>query len=131
MKKPAPSGKLNASLQISIYIDELENWRSVTLTRLRDVILRADPALTEAWKWAIPVWESNGLVCSAAAFKGYVKLTFFKGASLKDPKRLFNASLEGRTMRAIDFNQGDKIDNAGVEALVRDAVAFNAITKRR
>lgn len=131
MKKPAPSGKLNASLQISIYIDELENWRSVTLTRLRDVILRADPALTEAWKWAIPVWESNGLVCSAAAFKGYVKLTFFKGAYLKDPKRLFNASLEGRTMRAIDFNQGDKIDNAGVEALVRDAVAFNAITKRR
>lgn len=85
MKKPAPSGKLNASLQITIYIDELENWRSVTLTRLRDVILRADPALTEAWKWAIPVWESNGLVCSAAALKGYVKLTFFKGAYLKDP----------------------------------------------
>jgi hypothetical protein len=131
LKKPAPSEKANASLLITVYIDGLEDWRTATLTRLREVILSADPDLMEAWKWNIPVWESNGLVCSAAAFKGYVKLTFFKGASLNDPKRLFNASLEGKVMRAIDFKQGDKIDEAGVKALVRDAMAFNATTKRR
>ena len=131
MKKPAPSNKPNASRLITMYIDELGDWRSATLTRLREVILSAGPDLTEAWKWDHPVWEANGLVCVAGAFKGYVKLTFAKGASLRDPKRLFNASLEGKTWRAIDFHQGDKIDAAGIKALVRDAAALNAITKRR
>jgi hypothetical protein len=131
MKKPAPSGKSNAPLLITMYIDELGDWRTAILARLREVILTADPSITEAWKWDHPVWEANGLVCVAGAFKGYVKLTFYKGASLKDPKRFFNASLEGRSWRAIDFHQGDKIDAAGVQALVRDAAALNAITKRR
>jgi hypothetical protein len=131
MKKPAPSGKSNAPLLITMYIDELGDWRTATLTRLREVILSAGPDLTEAWKWGHPVWEANGLVCVAGAFKGYVKLTFAKGASLRDPKRLFNASLEGKTWRAIDCHQGDKIDAAGIKALVRDAAALNAITKPR
>ncbi len=131
MKKPATSSKSDPSLLITMYIDELGDWRTATLTRLREIILKASPDLTEAWKWGTPVWEANGLVCVAGAFKGHVKLTFSKGASLKDPKRLFNASLEGRTWRAIDFHQGDKIDAAGVKGLVRDAVALNAITKRR
>jgi hypothetical protein len=131
VKKPAQSGKSNPSSLITMYIDELGDWRTATLTRLREIILRASPELTEAWKWDHPVWEANGLVCVAGAFKGNVKLTFSKGALLKDPKRLFNASLEGRTWRAIDFHQGDKIDAAGVKGLVREAVALNAITKRR
>ncbi len=131
MKKPAPSSKSDPSLLITMYIDELGDWRTATLTRLREVILRASPDITEAWKWGHPAWEANGFVCVAGAFKGYVKLTFAKGASLKDPRRLFNASLEGRTWRAIDFHQGDKIDAAGVKGLVRDAVALNAIAKRR
>ena len=131
MNKPAPSSKSDASVLITKYIDELGDWRTAILARLREVILTADPSITEAWKWDHPVWEASGLVCVAGAFKGYVKLTFYKGASLKDPKRLFNASLEGRSWRAIDFHQGDKIDAAGVQALVRDAAALNAITKRR
>ena len=131
MKKPAQSSKLNPSSLITMYIDELGDWRTATLTRLREIILSASPDLTEAWKWDHPVWEANGLVCVAGAFKGNVKLTFSKGASLKDPKRLFNASLEGRTWRAIDFHQGDKIEAAGVKGLVREAVALNAITKRK
>jgi hypothetical protein len=131
MKKPVQSSRSNASLLITMYIDELGDWRTATLARLREVILRASPDIMEAWKWDHPVWEANGNVCVAGAFKGNVKLTFAKGASLKDPKRLFNASLEGRTWRAIDFHQGDKIDAVGVKALVRDAVALNAIAKRR
>lgn len=130
MKKPAP-GNSNASLLITRYIDELGDWRTATLTRLREVILGAGPDLTEAWKWAHPVWEANGPVCVAGAFKGYVKLTFPKGASLGDPKRLFNASLKGKKWRAIDFHQGDKIDAAGIKALVRDAAALNAISRPR
>jgi len=131
MKKPAQSSKLNPSSLITMYIDELGDWRTATLTRLREIILSASPNLTEAWKWDHPVWEANGLVCVAGAFKGNVKLTFSKGASMNDPKRLLNASLEGRTWRAIDFHQGDKIDAAGVKGLVREAVALNAITKRK
>jgi hypothetical protein len=131
MKKPASSSRSNASLLITMYIEELGDWRTATLARLREVILRASPNLTEAWKWSHPVWEANGIVCVAGAFKGNVKLTFAKGASLKDPKRLFNASLEGGTWRAIDFHQGDKIDAVGLKGLVRDAMALNAIAKRR
>jgi hypothetical protein len=131
MKKPAQSSKSNPSSLITMYIDELGDWRTASLTRLREIILIASPDLTEAWKWDHPVWEANGLVCVAGAFKGYVKLTFSKGAFLKDPKRLFNASLEGRTWRAIDFHQGDKIDAVGLKGLVRDAVALNAIAKRK
>src|SRR3990172_3059684 len=114
MKKPAHSSKSNPSSLITVYIDELGDWRTAPLTRLREIILSASPDVTEAWKWNHPVWEGNGLVCVAGAFKGNVKLTFSKGASLNDPKRLFNASLEGRTWRAIDFHKGDKIDAVGL-----------------
>jgi hypothetical protein len=131
MKKPAPRSRSNPSLLITTYIDGLGDWRSATLTRLREIILRASPDVTEAWKWGHPVWEANGLICVAGAFKGNVKLTFAKGASLKDPKRLFNASLEGRTWRAIDFHQGDKIDAPGLKGLVKDAVGLNAVAKRK
>ncbi len=112
-----------------MYIDELGDWRAATLARLREVIRDAGPDLTETWKWGAPVWEANGIVCVAGAFKGHVKLTFPKGASLRDPKRLFNASLEGKTWRAIDFRQGDRI-GVGIKALVRDAVALNGIRMR-
>jgi hypothetical protein len=131
MNRPAAGSNLDASQLIDAYIADLGDWRSATLTRLRQVILDAGPDLTETWKWGTPVWEASGLVCSAGAFKGYVKLTFFRGASLADPKRLFNASLEAKTMRAINFYQGDEIEVAGVQALVMDAVALNAITKRK
>ncbi len=131
MKRPATSRTSDASVRITTYIDGLGDWRTVTLGRLREAILGAGPEITEGWKWGHPVWEANGLVCVAGAFKGNVKLTFSRGASLKDPKRLFNASLEGKTWRAIDFHQGDKINVAGIKALIRDAAALNAITKRR
>lgn len=131
MKKPMPRGKSNPPLLITSYIDELGDWRSATLTRLREVILSAGPDLTESWKWGHPAWDANGLVCVAGAFKGHVKLTFAKGASLRDPRRIFNASLEAKTWRAIDFHQGDKIDAAGIKALVRDAAALNTITRPR
>jgi hypothetical protein len=131
MKKPATSSKSDPSVMITMYIEELGDWRTAILARLREIILSASPEITEAWKWDHPVWEANGLVCVAGAFKGNVKLTFSRGASLKDPRQVFNASLEGRTWRAIDFHQGDKIDAAGVKGLVRDAVALNAITKRK
>jgi hypothetical protein len=131
MKKSTQSSRSNSSSRINAYIDELGDWRSVTLTRLRKIILSTSPNVTEGWKWDHPVWEANGLVCVAGAFKGNVKLTFSKGAYLKDPRRLFNASIEGRTWRAIDFHQGDKIDAVGLKGLIREAAALNAVTKRR
>lgn len=130
-KEPAQGKKPNASRLITVYIDELGGWRSATLSRLRKIILTAGPDLKEAWKWDHPVWEANGVVCVAGGFKGTVKLTFAKGALLRDPKRLFNASLEGKRWRAIDFHQGDRIDASGIKALVRDAAALNAVSKRR
>ena len=130
MNKSAEAA-LAASELIDSYIAGLGDWRSDALSRLRAVVLNAGPDLTEGFKWGTPVWESKGLVCSAGAFKGYVKLTFFKGASLADPLGLFNASLEAKAMRAIDFRQDDKIDAAGITALVVDAAAFNAAAKRK
>jgi hypothetical protein len=131
MRKTSPRNRSKASVLISSYIEELGDWRGVTLAKLREVILQASPAVAEGWKWGAPVWEANGLVCVAGAFKGHVKITFARGASLKDPGRLFNASLEGRAWRAIDFHQGDTIDAAGVKGLVRDAVALNTVAARR
>ena len=96
MKKPAQSSRTNPSSLITKYIDDLGDWRSATLTRLREVILSAGPEVTEAWKWDHPAWEANGVICVAGAFKGNVKLTFSRGASLKDPKRIFNAALDGK-----------------------------------
>ncbi len=126
-KAPAGDGS-NASQLITSQIAELGDWRGELLARLREVISEAAPGITEEWKWSTAVWTSNGLVCSAGAFKDHVKLNFFKGASLKDPRRLFNAGLDAKATRAIDFNEGAKIDVSALKALIRAAVAHNLST---
>ena len=125
MKKTPENGNSNASQRITDLIAELGDWRGKILARLRKLILDAAPDLTEEWKWGTAVWTQKGLVCSAGAFKDHVKLNFFKGASLKDPKGLFNAGLDAKATRAIDFNEGDKIDESALKALIRAAVACN------
>src|SRR5436190_16110026 len=111
---------------ITNQIAELGDWRGPLIARLRKLILEADPDMTEEWKWDTAVWTHNGLVCSTGAFKDHVKLNFFKGASLKDPKHLFNAGLEAKATRAIDFSERDKINEPALKELVRAAVAYNA-----
>jgi len=113
---------------ITKQIAELGDWRGKLLARLRKLILDAAADVTEEWKWGTAVWTSNGLVCAAGAFKDHVKLNFFKGASLKDPKRLFNAGLDAKATRAIDFTEGDKIDESALKALIRAAVAYNVVS---
>jgi len=125
MKKKPTGGGPNAAQRITDLIAELGDWRGKTLARLREVILDAAPDITEEWKWGTAVWTNNGLVCSGGAFKDHVKLNFFKGASLQDPKRLFNAGLDAKATRAIDFNDGDAIDAPALKALIRSAVAYN------
>lgn len=124
-KLDAPSGPA-ASKLIDQRIEELGDWRGEMLAKLRKLILAADPAIVEEWKWGGPVWSSNGLICTGESYKTSVKLTFAKGASLKDPAKLFNSSLEGATRRAIDFREGDKIDATAFTALIRAAAAHNA-----
>jgi hypothetical protein len=111
-------------------VKELGDWRGKALARLRAIIKQADPDVVEEWKWNIPVWSHDGLVCTGETYKSAVKTTFAKGASLKDPKGLFNSSLEGATRRAIDFHEGEKIDEAGLKALVRAAVSLNVSSRR-
>jgi hypothetical protein len=106
---------------IDARIAELGDWRGKTLARLRAIIRAADPGIVEEWKWGVPAWSCNGLICTGEVYKSVVKLTFAKGASVKDPKRLFNSSLEGNVRRAIDFREGDKIDEAALTALIRAA----------
>jgi hypothetical protein len=125
MKKTPTSDGLNATQRITNQIAELGDWRGKVLARLRKVIVDAVPNLTEEWKWGTAVWTNNGLVCAAGAFKDHVKLNFFKGASLEDPKGLFNAGLDAKATRAIDFNEGDNIDVSALKALIRAAVAYN------
>jgi hypothetical protein len=110
---------------IDARIGELEDWRGPMLARLRALIRQADPDVVEEWKWSVPVWSHGGIICTGETYKKAVKLTFAKGASLDDPSRLFNSSLEGNTRRAIDFHEGDKIDEKAFKALIRAAVAFN------
>ena len=111
--------------KIDARIKELDDWRGKTLASLRKVIKQADPDVVEEWKWNVPVWSHDGIICTGETYKAAVKLTFAKGASLKDPSKLFNSSLEGNTRRAIDFREGDKIDAAALKALIRAAAAFN------
>ena len=119
-----------ASENISAKIEELADWRGETLARLRKLIHDADPKIEEAWKWrGTPVWEHDGGVCTGETYKQVVKLTFFRGAALPDPKKLFNASLEGGTRRAIDIREGEKLDEAAFKALIRAAVAANTAAK--
>jgi hypothetical protein len=116
----------SASKLISKRIKELDDWRGTTLSRVRQLIKEADPEIVEEWKWrGVPVWAHNGLVCTGEAYKKIVKLTFAKGASLKDPDGLFNASLEGNARRAIDISEGDSINEAALKNLIRAAVALN------
>ena len=131
MKKPSARPTPKASQSITEYIAALDDWRGSTLARLRKIIGEASPELSEEWKWGSPVWAHNGLVCAASAFKDHVKVNFFKGAALKDPKGLFNAGLDAKVMRSVDFRQGDKIDATALKALVRAAVAQNAPAKAR
>ncbi len=125
MKKATSKDGLAPSQLITNQIAELADWRGKLLARLRKLILEADPDITEEWKWGTAVWSHKGLVCSAGAFKDHVKLNFFKGASLKDPKGLFNAGLEAKATRAIDFSEGDGIDASALKELIRAAVAHN------
>src|SRR5262245_10825873 len=114
-------------------IKELGDWRGEMLAKVRKLIKQVVPKVTEEWKWrGVPVWEHDGIICTGETYKKVVKLTFFKGASLKDPKGLFNSSLEGNARRAIDILEGEKIDEKALQALIREAVAFNsAKTKKR
>lgn len=110
---------------IDARIAELGDWRGPLLARLRTLIRGADPGIVEEWKWATPVWSRDGIVCTGESYKKAVKLTFAKGASLPDPKKLFNSSLDGNVRRAIDFHEGAEVDEAALQALVRAAVALN------
>jgi hypothetical protein len=111
--------------KIDARIKELDDWRGKTLASLRKVIKQADPDVVEEWKWNVPVWSHDGILCTGETYKSAVKLTFAKGASLKDPAKLFNSSLEGNTRRAIDFREGDAIDADALKALIRAAAALN------
>ena len=127
MKKTASSSDKSPSQQIDGRIKELGDWRGALLGRLRALIKEADPDVVEEWKWrGVPVWEHDGIICTGETYKSVVKMTFAKGASLKDPARLFNSSLEGNVRRAIDFHEGDKIDEKALKDLVRAAVALNS-----
>ncbi|HEX3098089.1 MAG TPA: DUF1801 domain-containing protein [Usitatibacter sp.] len=119
-----------ASRRIDARIEELADWRGKMLARLRAVVKAADPDVVEEWKWNVPVWSHDGLICTGEAYKSVVKMTFAKGASLEDPSRIFNSSLEGNTRRAIDFREGDKVDEKALKALIRAAVAFNTSRAR-
>jgi len=119
-----PSDKPPSEL-IDARIGELGDWRGEMLARLRVLIRQADPDVVEEWKWAVPVWSHDGLICTGETYKKAVKLTFAKGASLKDPSSLFNSSLEGNTRRAIDFHEGDEVDEKAFKALIRAAVTLN------
>jgi hypothetical protein len=131
MPKSAPDEE-SASSKITKRTQELRDWRGESLARLRKLILDADPKIEEEWKWVkptspgVPVWSRDGGICTGEVYKEVVKLTFFRGASVKDPKRLFNSSLEGNVRRAIDFRKGEKFNEAAFKQLIRDAVTANA-----
>ena len=129
-KSTAPAGS-TPSQHIDARIAELDDWRGETLSRLRKLIHEADPDVVEEWKWEVPVWSHQGLICTGESYKKVVKLTFAKGAALEDPAGLFNSSLEGNTRRAIDFHEGEKIDEKAFKALIREAVKHNEATAKK
>jgi hypothetical protein len=130
MKKKSSQRAESPSELIDKRIDDLDDWRGEMLSRLRALVKEADPDVTEEWKWENPVWSHNGLICTGEAYKKVVKMTFAKGASLKDPSGLFNSSLEGNVRRAIDFHEGEKLDEKALKALIRAAVALNKSSAR-
>jgi len=126
MKKSGSQPGKSPTQLIDARIEELGDWRGKTLSRLRTLIKEADPQVVEEWKWrGVPVWSHAGIICTGETYKNVVKMTFAKGAALKDPSRLFNSSLEGNTRRAIDFHEGEKIDAEALKSLVRAAVTLN------
>ena len=126
MKKSGPQESKSPSQLIDARIKELGDWRGQMLSRLRGLVKEADPEVVEEWKWrGVPVWSHDGLICTGETYKNVVKMTFAKGAALKDPSGLFNSSLDGNTRRAIDFYEGEKINEKALKALVRDAVILN------
>ena len=130
MKKSDASQDQSASKLIDGRIKELGDWRGKTLSKMRKLIQEADPDVVEEWKWmGTPIWSHDGIICTGESYKSIVKLTFAKGASLKDPKRLFNSSLDGNVRRAIDIKETDKVDEAAFKALVREAIALNRFSK--
>src|SRR5881397_1407864 len=131
MRKSGASQGQSASELISKRIAELEDWRGKTLSRMRKLIKEADPDVVEEWKWGNPVWSHDGIICTGESYKNAVKLTFAKGALLKDPARLFNSSLEGNVRRAIDIHEGEDVDASAFKTLVRQAVALNSSGKSK
>jgi hypothetical protein len=131
MKKGKPAAGNPPSQLIDERIRDLADWRGETLARVRGLILEADPEMTEEWKWSVPVWSHNGIVCTGEAYKKVVKLTFARGAGIPDPTGLFNSGLEGKTRRAIDIHEGEAVDARAFQALVRAAVAGNAPAAKR
>jgi hypothetical protein len=132
VKKSEASEGQSASELISKRIEELGDWRGKTLSRMRKLIKEAEPDVVEEWKWmGTPVWEHDGIICTGETYKKVVKLTFAKGAFLKDPAKLFNSSLDGNTRRAIDIHEGEEIDEAAFKALVRTAVELNSFGKSK
>jgi len=129
VKRSSESDGRPATELISERIEELGDWRGETLGRMRKLIREADPEVVEEWKWGIPVWSHDGIVCTGETYKKAVKLTFAKGASLGDPKGLFNSSLEGKVRRALDIHEGEVVDAAAFQGLVREAVAVNGLGK--
>ena len=130
-KKTASPNGSSASQMIDRRIEELGGWRGEMLGRLRGLIKQADPGVVEEWKWDVPVWSHDGLICTGESYKQVVKMTFAKGAALDDPSHLFNSSLEGNTRRAIDFREGEKIDEKALKALIREAVTLNTSRANR
>jgi len=126
MKKSGIASGKSATRKIDVRIDELDDWRGKTLSRIRTLIKQADPDVVEEWKWNVPVWSHDGILCTGEVYKSAVKMTFAKGAELEDPSGLFNSSLTGNTRRAIDFHEGDKINATALKALIRAAVKLNA-----
>jgi hypothetical protein len=131
MKKSATTKSESPSRLIDARIKELDDWRGKTLLQVRTLIRQADPDVVEEWKWSVPVWSHDGIICTGETYKSAVKLTFAKGASLKDPSGLFNSSLEGNTRRAIDLREGDEINEEAFKALIRAAAALNRSSTRQ
>ena len=125
-----PKKGASPSQLIDERIEELDDWRGETLSKLRDLIKKADPKVVEEWKWEVPVWSHDGILCTGESYKSVVKLTFAKGASLKDPSHLFNSSLEGNVRRAIDLHEGDELDEDAFKTLIREAIALNSSKSR-
>src|SRR5215469_6791413 len=132
MKKSGPQKSMSASQLIDARIKELADWRGELLSRLRSLVKEADPEVVEEWKWrGVPVWYHDGMICTGETYKNVVKMTFAKGAALQDPSRLFNSSLDGNTRRAIDFHEGENIDEEALKTLVRSALTLNKSAAQR